>query len=70
LANHRVGVDLAHIVAAIVLMSLIHVQQPRVVRVGDAISRYPRYHMPVDGQYHLPVYVNPGNLQSVHSFQA
>jgi len=69
LANHRIRVDLAHIVAAIVLMSLIHMQQPRIVGVGDAVSRNPRYHMPVDGQYHLPVDVNPGHLPNEGNFQ-
>jgi len=50
-------------------MSLIHMQQPRIVGVGDAISRNPWYHMPVDGQYHLPVDVNPGHLPNEGNFQ-
>lgn len=49
LANHGIGVHLAHVIATIILMRLIHVQQPRVVRVGNTVPWYARYNMTMYG---------------------
>jgi len=62
LANHRIGVHLAHVIATIILMCLIYVQQPRVVRVGNTVPWYTRYNMSMYGEYHLAIYVYPGDL--------
>ena len=64
LADHRVSVNLAHVVAPVLLLHLADVQQPsHGVVVGDAEPRQSRDHVAVDGQDHLPVDVDPGHLR-------
>lgn len=63
LADHGVRVHLAHVVTPVVLLRLADVQEPRIgVVVGDAVPWDARYHVLVDGQDHLSVYVDPGDL--------
>lgn len=63
LADHRVSVDLAHVVPPVFLLDLADVQQPGhgiVVRNGEAGEA--RDDVAVDGQDHLAVDVDPGHL--------
>lgn len=70
LAYHGVRVDLAHVVAPVVLLGLADVQQPCVgVVVGDTVPRDTGDHVPMYRQYHLPVYVDPGDLQMNHKLE-
>lgn len=66
MADHRIGVDLAHVVAAVFLLHLADMKQPgHGVVVGYREPRQPRDHVPVDGQDHLPVDVDPGHLGTI-----
>lgn len=49
-------------------MRLVHVQQPGVVRIGDAVARYARDDVSMYGEYHLAIYVYPGNLQRTNRY--
>lgn len=67
LTDHRVGVDLAHVVAAVLLLDLAHVQQPgHGIVVGDAEPCQPRDHVPVYRQDHLAIDVDPRHLVKWH----
>lgn len=64
LANHRVSVHLAHVVPSVVLLCLTHMKQPRIgVVVADTVAGNAGNNVFVDGQNHLPVDVDPGNLK-------
>ena len=64
LAHHRVRVQLAHIVAPVVLLYVVDVQQPGLlVVVGNREPRYLHHHVLVDGQEHLTPHVNPRHLR-------
>lgn len=65
LADHGVGVNLAHVVAPILLLHLTHVQQPgHGVVVRDAEPCQSRDHVPVDRKDHLPVDMDPCHLRT------
>lgn len=63
MADHRVGVDLAHVVPSILLLDLADVKKPgHSVVMGDGEACQPRDDVPVDCQDHLPVDVDPCHL--------
>lgn len=64
LAHHRVRVQLAHIIASVVLLHVVDVKQPGLlIVVGHRESRYLHDHVFVNGQEHLTTYVNPRHLR-------
>ena len=57
------GVDLAHVVAAVILPHAADEQRPGlVVLVRDAVAGDARDHARVNGHDHLPSQVNPSHL--------
>lgn len=68
LALHRVCVDLAHVLAAVLLLHTAHVEVPgAVVRVRHGHAGVVRDHVVVDGLYRLRVRLHPPHLsQSTH----
>lgn len=65
LTDHRIGVHLTHVVAAVFLLHTVDVQQPCfgvVVRYTEAW--HPGDDMSMYCQDHLTIYVNPCDLQA------
>ena len=64
LGDHGVGVDLAHVVPLVLRLHVLDVEGPGVVTVVDDVEpRYPGDDVPPDGEDHLPVDVDPGDLE-------
>lgn len=65
LAHHRHRVHLAHVVASIVLLHAVYMQQPGLlVVVGHREPGDLHDHVLVYGEQHLTAHVNPRHLQS------
>lgn len=63
LTDHRIRIDLTHVEAAIFLLDLRNVQRPCVGIVkAHRVARNTRYDLPMNGDDHLTVDVNPGHL--------
>ena len=64
LAHHGHRVDLAHVVATVLLFYAAYVQQPGLLIVArDGVPRDFRHHVLVHGDDHLPADVDPHDLQ-------
>lgn len=62
--DHGVCVDLTHVVTLVLRLDVSDLQGPGVVTVVDDVEPgYAGDHVTPDGQDHLPVNVDPGNLQ-------
>ena len=63
LADHRLAVDLAHVLPGIFRLDAADVQMPRpLMVVANAETAHPSHHLPVDCEDHLTVEMNPGDL--------
>lgn len=66
LTDHRVGVNLTHVNALVRRSHAVDVQHPHILAiVRHAESGYSGDHMFVHCNYHLPINVDPGNLQVI-----
>lgn len=66
LRDHRVCVDLTHVVAFVLCLDISDSQCPSVMAVVDDVEPWDASDdVPADGQNHLPVDVDPGHLDVV-----
>lgn len=63
LADHGLAVHLAHVTPSILRLDSPDVKVPRpLMVVAHAETAYPCHHLPMDGEDHLAIQMDPGHL--------